>query len=83
MLQEMSAYDLPADYIEKEEEVIRNMTLEQHRELAQKYLDESKMAYLVVGDAATQFEQFKEMDFDEVQLINKKGEEVELSELKP
>ncbi|MCC8359494.1 M16 family metallopeptidase [Salinimicrobium sediminilitoris] len=83
MLQEMSAYDLPVDYIEKEEEIIRNMTLEQHKELAQKYLDESKMAYLVVGDAATQFEQFKDMNFDEVKLINKKGEEVELSELKP
>ncbi len=83
MLQEMSAYDLPADYIEKEEEVIRNMTLEQHRKLAQKYLDESKMAYLVVGDAATQFEQFKEMGFDEVKLINKQGEEVKMKELKP
>lgn len=83
MLQEMSAYDLPADYIEKEEEVIRNMTLEQHRKLAQEYLDESKMAYLVVGDAATQFEQFKKMGFDEVKLINKQGEEVKLAELKP
>ncbi|WP_029033385.1 M16 family metallopeptidase [Salinimicrobium terrae] len=83
MLQEMSAYDLPADYIEKEEEVIRNMTLEQHRKLAQQYLDESKMAYLVVGDAATQFEQFKDMGFDEVQLINKKGEDVKLEEVKP
>ncbi|WP_324720149.1 M16 family metallopeptidase [Salinimicrobium sp. HB62] len=83
MLQEMSAYDLPADYIEKEEEVVRNMTLEQHKELAQKYLDESRMAYLVVGDAATQFEQFKNMGFDEVKLINKEGEEVELTNLKP
>lgn len=83
MLQEMSAYDLPVDYIEEEEKIVRNMTLEQHRELAQKYLDESKMAYLVVGDAATQFEQFKEMGFDEVKLIDKKGEEVELQEVKP
>ncbi|WP_424494433.1 M16 family metallopeptidase [Salinimicrobium sp. GXAS 041] len=82
MLQEMSAYDLDPNYIEKEEEIVGAMTLEQHRELAQKYLDESKMAYLVVGDAATQFEQFKEMGFDEVKLLNKQGEEVELSEVK-
>ena len=59
------------------------MTLEQHKELAKKYLDESKMAYLVVGDAATQFDQFKEMGFDEVKLLDKKGEEVQLSEVKP
>ena len=82
MLQEMSSYDLPENYIENEENVIRNMTLEQHKELANKYLDESKMAYLVVGDAATQFAQFKNMGFDEVKLINKDGEEVTLDDVK-
>ncbi|MCP9201363.1 insulinase family protein [Gramella sp. GC03-9] len=83
MLQEMSAYDLDPKYIEKEEDVIRSMTLEQHKELANKLLDESKMAYLVVGDAATQFQQFKDMGFDEVILLNKQGEEVKFSKVKP
>jgi zinc protease len=82
MLQEMSSYDLDANYIEKEEETIKNMTLEQHKELANKYLDESKMAYLVVGDAATQFNQFKKMGFDEVKLLNKDAEEVKLEDVK-
>lgn len=83
MLQEMSAYDLDPKYIEKEEDVINNMTLAQHKELANKLLDESKMAYLVVGDAATQFQQFKEMGFDEVILLDKNGNEVKLSNVKP
>ena len=82
MLQEMSEYDLPANYIENEEQIIKNMTLEQHKTLANKYLDESKMAYLVVGDAATQFPQFKKMGFDEVKLLNKEGEEVKLKDVK-
>ncbi len=82
MLQERSAYDLPANYIENEEAVIRNMTLEQHKELANKYLDESKMAYLVVGDATTQYPQFKNMGFDEVMLVDKDAEEVELETVK-
>ncbi|MCW9037557.1 pitrilysin family protein [Altibacter sp.] len=82
MLQEMSSYELPPNYIENEEKVIKNMTLEQHKELANKYLDESKMAYLVVGDAATQFAQFKKMGFDEVKLLNKEGEEVKLEDVK-
>ncbi|MCW5520583.1 insulinase family protein [Aureitalea sp. L0-47] len=81
MLQEMSMYDLPADYISGEEKVIRDMTLDQHKMLANKYLDESKMAYLVVGDAATQYVQFKDMDFDEVMLMDKEGEEVKLEEV--
>ncbi|MGK0295738.1 MAG: zinc protease, partial [Ulvibacter sp.] len=82
MLQEMSEYNLPANYIEKEEQVISDMTLEIHKALANKYLDESKMAYLVVGDAASQFAQFKDMGFDEVKLLDKKGEEVELKDVK-
>ena len=82
MLQEMSEYNLPANYIESEEQVIRGMTLEQHRALANKYLDESKMAYLVVGDAASQFAQFREMGFDEVLLLDKDGEEVPLINVK-
>ena len=58
------------------------MTLEQHKALANKYLDESKMAYLVVGDAATQYQQFKDMGFDEVMLLDKEGNEVKLEEIK-
>ena len=82
MLQERSSYDLDPNYIEKEEATINNMTLEQHKELANKYLDESKMAYLVVGDAATQYQQFKKMGFDEVKLLDKDGNEVTLEEVK-
>ena len=82
MLQEMSTYDLPADYIAEEEAIISAMTLEQHKQLANKYLDESKMAYVVIGDAATQFSQFKDMGFDEVKLMSKEGEEVTLDDVK-
>ena len=82
MLQEMGAYNLAPNYIEEEEATIKNMTLARHMELANKYLDESKMAYLVVGDATTQYPQFKEMDFDEVMLVDKNGEEVEMKEVK-
>lgn len=82
MLQEMSAYDLDPKYIEKEEQVIGAMTLEMHKELANKYLDEARMAYLVVGDAETQYQQFKNMGFDEVILLDKNGEEIKLSEVK-
>jgi len=82
MLQEMSSYSLDPNYIAGEETIINNMTFEQHKELANKYLDESKMLYLVVGDAATQYAQFKSMDFDEVKLITKEGEEVDLQDLK-
>ncbi len=82
MLQEMSTYDLDPNYIEEEEAIVGAMTLEQHKALANKYLDESKMAYVVIGDAKTQFAQFKDMGFDEVKLMSKEGEEVKLDDVK-
>ena len=78
MLQTRSAYGFDADYIKKEEAIIKNMTLEQHKALAQKYITPAKMSYLLVGDAATQFEQFKDAGFDKVLLIDKDANEVEI-----
>ncbi len=78
MLQTRSAYGFEADYIKNEEEIIKNMTLDQHKALAEKYINPDKMTYLVVGDAATQFEQFKDAGFDEVKLIDKDANEVEI-----
>lgn len=78
MLETRSNYGFEADYIKKEEDIIRNMTLDEHKALAQKYITPSKMKYLIVGDAATQFEQFKDAGFDEVKLIDKDANEVEV-----
>jgi len=82
MLQNISNYNLPEDYIAGEEEIINAMTLEQHKALANKYLDASKMGYLVIGDAATQFDKFKNAGFDEVILLDKNAIEVELLDIK-
>lgn len=75
MIANMGAYDFPADYILKEEDIIRNMTLEQHKALAQKYIVPDKMIYVVAGDAKTQFEQLK-ADFDEAVIIDREGNPV-------
>jgi zinc protease len=54
MLNSIGMYDLPFDYIEQREGIVRDMTLERHRELAQQYLPAERMIYLVVGDGQTQ-----------------------------
>lgn len=76
MLQEINIHNLPHNYIELEEKVVEEMTLDRHKSIANQYLFPEKMAYLVVGDAKTQFEQFKDMGFDEVILLDKEGNEV-------
>jgi zinc protease len=54
MLNTMTSYNLPADYIKQEEAFVRGLTIEKELELAKKYIDPTRMYYVVVGDARTQ-----------------------------
>jgi zinc protease len=63
MLNTMTSYNLPMDYIKQEEKFIEGLTIEKQLELVNKYIDPSKMYYVVVGDAKTQLD-----DLDKVGL---------------
>jgi zinc protease len=63
MLQNISMYELPFDYIKGEEEIVLNMDLVQHMALAQKYIDPTKMYYVIAGDAATQMAALESLGF--------------------
>jgi zinc protease len=69
MLGEISMYNLPKDYVRIEQETIRNMTVDQHKALAQKYIDPKKMYYVISGDAATQAEPLKALGFGQPSII--------------
>lgn len=59
MLYTMTAYNLPDDYIRQEESYVKNLTPDQVVELSKKYIDPSRMYYVVVGDAKTQFKELE------------------------
>ena len=61
MLNTMTSYGLPADYIKQEEAFVRSLTVEKQLELANKYIDPSKMYYVVVGDAKTQLKELEKV----------------------
>jgi zinc protease len=69
MLDDISSYNLAVDYIKNEENTIKNMTLESHKKLAEKYIVPDKMIYVVVGDAATQLEPLKKIGFGDPILV--------------
>ena len=71
MLENISKYGWRADYVTEREQIVKAMTLPQIQALSQKYLDPSKMVWLVVGDAKTQWPRMKELGFGEPVLINK------------
>ncbi|WP_029034987.1 M16 family metallopeptidase [Salinimicrobium terrae] len=70
MLREISNYNRPKDYILKQEETVRNITVPEIRTLAQKYVDPDKMYYLIVGDAATQLDRLEDLGFGKPILLN-------------
>jgi zinc protease len=59
MLNIMTAYNLPEDYIKQEEAFVKDLTPEKVLEYAKKYIDPSRMYYVVVGDGKTQFNQLE------------------------
>ncbi len=65
MLNTMTTYGLPMDYIKQEEDYLRGLTKAQLDETVQKYIDPMKMYYVVVGDAATQLKGLKKIGFGE------------------
>ena len=69
MLDNISKYGWRADYVKDRERIVKAMTQQQVQALSQKYLDPSKMVWLVVGDAKTQLPRMKELGFDEPVLI--------------
>jgi len=72
MLNTMMTYDIPEDFIKKEEEIVREMTLERHKKLAQEYINPGRMIYLVVGDAATQMKGLEKLGLGKPILIEQK-----------
>ena len=55
LLSRIRNYNLPDDYVAREEAVVNGMTLSDIKALAEDYLDTDDMIIVVVGDAATQF----------------------------
>ena len=73
MLNNIARYDLPYDYLKQHETIVREMTAEQHKALAEKYIQPDKMIYLIVGDAKTQLQPLKKLGFGVPKMLDKEG----------
>ena len=70
MLNTMSSYNLPENYIKLEEAFVKDLTPAKVLSLANKYIDPSKMYYVVVGDAKTQLEPLGTIGLGKPILVN-------------
>ena len=71
MLSYIGKYGFSDDWVRKEEDIIRNMTVEDHKAITQKYFDPGRMYYVVVGDAATQMKQLEKVGFGKPVLLER------------
>jgi zinc protease len=70
MIGDISSYNLPMDYIKKEEAFVKELTPEKVREYAIKYIDPARMYYVVVGDASTQLKELEKLGLGKPVLVN-------------
>jgi zinc protease len=70
ILQNMSQYDLPANYVLERAALVEGFTLDDIKSLANKHLRHEQMIYLVVGDAKSQLPRLKALGLGEPVLIN-------------
>ena len=61
------------DYVLQREQVVRDMTIERVRELAERYLDSKGMVWLVVGDATTQLPRLRALGLGDPILLDRVG----------
>jgi len=76
MLQDISTYNLPYDFVKQEETVAANLSLEQAKGLYAKYIEPEAMVYVVVGDAKTQLQRMSEAGLGEPILVDLEGNPV-------
>jgi zinc protease len=69
MLNTMTSFNLPVDFIKQEESFIKGLTVERQLELANKYIDPAKMYYVVVGDAKTQLDDLEKVGLGKPVLV--------------
>jgi zinc protease len=61
VLSTMVTYNLPTDYIKQEENFVKDLTVDKQLEIAKKYIDPTKMYYVIVGDAKTQLKDLEKV----------------------
>jgi len=80
LLDGMSAYGFPADYVLAREAIVRDMTIGRIRELADQHIDPRQMIWLVVGDAETQLARLEDLGIGPATVVSRDGQMLAVAE---
>ncbi len=70
ILSDISSYGWDHDYPKQQVQIVRDITVDDIKTLAEKYVDAGKMIYLVVGDANTQLPRLSALGLGEPVLLD-------------
>lgn len=66
MLRTIALFGLPDDYVKQREQTLKSITLEEAKQVIEKYMDFNRMTVVVVGDAASQLENVRSLGFEPI-----------------
>ncbi|WP_205827978.1 pitrilysin family protein [Microbulbifer sp. SH-1] len=81
LLESMSKYRWPADYVREREAIARAMTVKDVQDIADRYMQPDSMIWVVVGDRASQFRRLEQLGLGRLTLLEdeKRVEDAALS----
>ncbi|MBF8151149.1 insulinase family protein [Winogradskyella sp. F6397] len=70
MLSNISNYGYATDYAKQRQSIVKDLSVNDVKELAEKYISPNQMIYVIVGDAETQLDKLKTLGFGDAELLN-------------
>jgi len=77
ILQQISTYNLPEDFIRQNQEALKNYKVEDMKAIMDKYMKTDQMTYIVVGDAKTQLEGVEKLNIAPVVKVDSDGNPID------
>jgi zinc protease len=77
ILQSISTYNLPKDYIRQNQEELKGYTVEDMTAIMEQYMNPEELTYILVGDAKTQLQGVENLNIGEVVKVDEDGNPVD------
>ena len=78
ILQNISTYELPLDYIEKDETKLKAMDKAEIKQVIDEFMNPDNLVYVVVGDGKTQLQRLNNTGLGKPVVINKDEESLKI-----
>lgn len=73
LLMDVSAFNLPDDYMAQKQDLVKNMSLTEIKSMMNKHMNEQQMIYVVVGDAKTQLQRMAKLGYGQAIVLDVHG----------